>query len=72
MPECLRVGAEATILTCAIAPYFRRPHRRRRRYVEGLPLELSNAPAFVDSNRPASDGELYIRSSIKNRSRQQR
>jgi hypothetical protein len=72
MPQCLRLGAGATIPTCAITRYFRRPHKRWRHYVEGLPLVLNNAPAFVDCYRPASDGKLYIRSSIRNGSRPRR
>src|ERR1700682_6497979 len=55
MPQCLRLGAGATILTCAITRYFRRPHKRWRHYVEGLPLVLNNAAAFVDYYRPASE-----------------
>jgi hypothetical protein len=72
MPQCLRLGAEATILTCAITRYFQRSHKRWPHYVEGLPLVLSTAPAFVDSYRPASDGKLYLRSSIRNGSRPRR
>jgi hypothetical protein len=72
MPQCLRLGARATILMCAITRYFRWLHKRWRHYVQGLPLVLSNAPAFADSYRPASDGELYIRSGIRNGSRPRR
>jgi hypothetical protein len=72
MSQCLRLGVGATILTRAITRYFRRPHKGWRHYVEGLPLVLSNAPAFVDPYRPASDGELYIRRSVRNGSRPRR